>query len=240
MFLSRSALAGDGAALQVGVARHIDVEPASSGCDARLPGGALVVVVDLLPAGAHAAGDRRTDAKRRHAHADGKAAAGLLALVLARVLQGFDVQVAADVHLDGAAGDLRALQVGVGAALDFQVAGCGDLGVVIGRFAAVRIALALAGAGLEAQAVLGAAEGQGGAEAGAAAAVGALELRGVLRGLQVDVACRVQADVLRLKLGAGRSDVGVPRRDVDASAPGCWCRGCWCWTAWRPACSSWR
>jgi hypothetical protein len=68
----------------------------------------------------------------------------------------------------------------------------------------------------DAEAVLRA-EAEGDAATEGAARTVARGGGGVLRGEQVDVALRVQADVARLQLGAGHVDVGLARRDLDVA-----------------------
>ena len=80
--------------------------------------------------------------------------------------------------------------------------------------ASIPVALGAAGVGLEADAVLFT-KPEGHAQPGAAAAVGVVQFGGVLRGLQVNVASGLQADVLRLQLGAGGREIAFSGLDVD-------------------------
>ena len=78
--------AGDDGAFEVGVAADLDVEAAVAGLEAALLGDTLVVALYFALAGAEAAAD---------AGADGEAAAQalLFVVVVAAVLQAFDVEV---------------------------------------------------------------------------------------------------------------------------------------------------
>ena len=94
-------------------------------------------------------------------------------------------------------GQLCARQVGVAAALNGECVGGGDQGVVKGGFAAVCVAVALAGVELEADAGLFA-QAYGYTSAHAVGFAAALDGGGVDGGQQVDVLCGVQGDVVGL------------------------------------------
>lgn len=73
-------------------------------------------MIDGIFASTHAACDGRAVTKRRDTQADAEAGIGLLAVVVAGVLQGLDVEVASDIHVYGVARELGADQGGVTAA----------------------------------------------------------------------------------------------------------------------------
>lgn len=83
--------AGDGRALQVGVADDMDVEAAGACGDAALFAGAVEVVVDPLLGRAGRARDHIAVADGRHTHVHVQARTLLLRLVVAAVLRSVDV-----------------------------------------------------------------------------------------------------------------------------------------------------
>ncbi|MDT4835276.1 hypothetical protein FQZ97_689350 [compost metagenome] len=105
-------------------------------------------------------------------------------------------------------------QVRVRAAAHGEAVGSSDHGVVVRGLAAITVAFGTAGAHLEADAVLFT-EAEGHAQSSAAPVVGAVQFGGVLRGLQVNVASGLQADVLCLQLGTGGREIAFAGLDVD-------------------------
>ena len=199
VFLVRDGLvsAGDLAADQLGLAAHFDVEAALAGIEARLDANTVVVSLDLGLGGVDVDGHHGAVADRRDADADTGPDTGLLAVVDGFVLQGLDGQVAFDVGVDGVGIGGGPAQRGVTPAFEVERAGRlgradGDRGVVVGHLVAVGFSFAALGAGLEGQAVLAAAQREGGAQAGVGAAVGAAAGGAVAAGQQVKVAAGVQ------------------------------------------------
>ena len=206
--------AGDGATDQGGIAFDGDVITTATRRYTALAGGALVVVGDGGVAFAYAAANGVAHAEREHADAQGNARAVLFAVKLAGVLQGDDVEVATDVGLDGVAGQLCAHQVGVATALDGELVGGGDQGVVVGGLRAIGVGIALGCTELQADAVL-LAKANGHACTHAVRFVRVFDAAGVDCGHQVDVFGGVQADVLALQLGGGGGDVTAGGGDLD-------------------------
>jgi hypothetical protein len=130
-------------------------------------------------------------------------------------LQALDSQVALDVGVEGVGTGGSAAQGGVATALNVQRAGGAggglavfigaayrDGGVVVRHLIAVGAAFAALRPSLEGQAVLAAAQGQRGTDAGVAATVGAVAGSGVLAGQQVDVAGGLQRGFLACGQGS--------------------------------------
>ena len=120
----------------------------------------------------HAGHDGGAIADRRYAHAQAQAAAGLAGVAGSHVLQRGDVQVAPHIGVDPVGLHGGADQVQITACADVDGVACRDLAGVVLDLSLVVAAFALGYADLEAQAVLRA-HAQGGAHAGAAAAVAA-------------------------------------------------------------------
>jgi len=100
--------AGEGCAFEVGVAFDLDVKAIAACVDAALACCALVVVVNVLLRGVDTDGGHGAVADRWQAQADAKTCGLLFAFVAAAVLQGFDVEVAANVGGDLFSGELGA------------------------------------------------------------------------------------------------------------------------------------
>ncbi len=148
-------------------------------------------------------------ADRWDAQAQPEAAAGLPALAHAHVLQGCDVQVAADIRRHAVAFYRRPVEGEVAAAGDVHRIAARDLGGVVGGLVLVVAALAVLHAQLDAEASLRA-SAEGHSHAAAMARVLAHGHACVLAGLQEDVVIRRQVDgVASPRWWNPRMDVGV-------------------------------
>lgn len=137
----RRLVAGDDGTLEVGVALDADLEAAVPCLYAALLRDALVIAVDLAPAGIQSAADG-------HAHgADGEAATGRLATagVAAAVLQAFDIEIATHIGDDLLAADHGPLEAGVAAGLECDAVACRYVGVGVGEVITGLVATAFAG-----------------------------------------------------------------------------------------------
>ena len=212
--------AGDDAALEIGVALHVDAVAIVSGKDAALLGHAGVVGVDFAVAVAGTA-------RGAIAHRDLSAHALLLALVRGCVLLALDVQ-AIGCHVHTAAMHLRAFEGECIARLDGGVAArIAHVRVAPAGAVAVRVALAAVDAcgNAKASALYACAQRNSGTEA--AGAVAAVLLAVLLRRLQRDALVRIQCGAASdcALVDVGRVQVHITPRAADEDAsdyPACY------------------
>lgn len=198
--------AGDDAAIELGVLAHFNLIAALAGEQPGLFLHALVLGVDLALADA----DRGAARHRAEREAGTAADIALLGLVVVGVLQTLQREVAPDLGRDLVRIDLRALERGVPptdqACLVTGVQG----GLGPGGTGAFFLAHALVAVGEDAQACAVGANAQAHANGAAAAAVLAIKLLPVGRGLKLNVTLSGEQHVItRLELAALHADIAI-------------------------------